>query len=163
MNVLGIDPGLSGALAVFQNGELRALYDMPLVGYKISGGKTRNEINVPNLENKVTLCTFDMCYLEGVNGMPGRGATEFRFGESYGMIKATLACNRVPYELVSPQRWKAHFGLTKDKDAARALAAEKFPDKAHYFKRKKDDGRAEAALIGLYGLEISGFDFNLNS
>jgi hypothetical protein len=38
------------------------------------------------------------------------------------------------------------------KDMARSKAIERWPAKADLFKRKSDDGRAEAALIGIAGL-----------
>jgi crossover junction endodeoxyribonuclease RuvC len=56
--------------------------------------------------------------------------------------------------LVKPQKWKKHFSLDKDKDKSRALANRRFPDNHQDFARKKDDGRAEAALIALYGAEV---------
>jgi crossover junction endodeoxyribonuclease RuvC len=52
---------------------------------------------------------------------------------------------------VAPAIWKKHFGLSTDKDASRALAGQTFPDQADLWKLKKQDGRAEAALIALYG------------
>jgi len=56
-------------------------------------------------------------------------------------------------QYVTPSKWKAHFGLTRDKGVSRGMAMQRFPEYAEKFKRVKDDGRAEAALIALYGQE----------
>jgi crossover junction endodeoxyribonuclease RuvC len=57
---------------------------------------------------------------------------------------------------VSPAVWKKHFKLPADKEASRALALPLFPATAEHFARKKDHGRAEAALIARYGSEVLG-------
>ena len=50
-----------------------------------------------------------------------------------------------------PASWKRRFGLTgQDKDAARLLAIQRFPAAALQLQRKKDNGRADALLIGLW-------------
>jgi crossover junction endodeoxyribonuclease RuvC len=54
---------------------------------------------------------------------------------------------------VTPAKWKKHFGLNRDKGVSRSKATERFPEYANLFSRVKDDGRAEAALIALYGAE----------
>lgn len=162
-NFIGIDPGLSGAIAVIENGDLY-VFDMPVLEYDISGKKKRKELNVGKLAGLLDVANCQ-AYLEGVAGMPGMGGTQmFAFGQSYGMTKAALALKGVPYEIISPQKWKNYFGLKKTrgmttsefKTLSRELAMQKFPARAERFKRKKDDGRAEAALIALYGLEQSG-------
>lgn len=161
MNIIGIDPGLTGAIAIIQDGEIY-VHDMPTLAYTIANGKTRKEMDIARFSNIVRQVPAANAYVEALNGRPGRGATEFRIGENYGMIKASLALNGKPYNLVSPQAWKSHYGLkklkgmtsTEFKTLSRKKAMEKFPDRARLFSRKKDDGRAEAALIALYGLEL---------
>ena len=59
----------------------------------------------------------------------------------------------IPTIHVSPGKWKKHFGLTSDKEKSRALAIATWPQSDH-FRRKKDDGRAEAALTALYGARV---------
>lgn len=163
---IGIDPGLSGAIALFDGIDIH-VYEMPVLEYSISGGKTRKEINIGKLATYIRRKENPIAYMEAINGRSSRGGfTEFRFGESYGMTKAALVLTGTPYNLVSPQAWKSYFGLKKTKgmtkaefkDLSRKLAMEKFPARANLFKRKKDDGRAEAALIALYGFEQSGLN-----
>jgi hypothetical protein len=57
----------------------------------------------------------------------------------------------VPTFEVDPSAWKKTMRLSTDKNASRALASQYFPDCADQWARVKDDGRAEAALIALYG------------
>ena len=66
-----------------------------------------------------------------------------------------MACVGHGYEMhyATPASWKKHFKLSKDKGVSRATASQRFPQNAELFKRVKDDGRAEAALIALYGYE----------
>ncbi len=153
MDVIGIDPGLDGGIAIISDAGV-LIYDMPTVEYSISGGKMRREINIGALTSIIRK-VHGTAYVEALNGRPGRGATEFRLGETYGMIKAVCVLTGTPYKLVSPQRWKKHFNLTKDKDTSRAKASAIFPDRAKMFARKKDDGRAEAALIAHYGKSMA--------
>jgi len=62
-----------------------------------------------------------------------------------------LAAHRIPVQYVTPSIWKKHFGLSKEKGVSRGFAIQRFPEHAESFQRVKDDGRAEAALIALYG------------
>ena len=84
--------------------------------------------------------------------MPGQGVSSmFNFGMGYGAIQGVLAGLCVPLHLVTPQKWKKHQGLIgKDKDCARTLAQQLYPEAS--LARKKDIGRADAILIGDYGL-----------
>lgn len=151
-NFIGIDPGLSGAICLMSGNNV-LIYDIPVLEYKIAGGKTRRELNIGAFATIIRKVN-GVAWLEALNGRPGRGATEFRIGENYGMIKAALVLTGTPYKTVSPQKWKAHYGLKKDKELSRQKAIELFPDKAKMFSRKKDNDRAEAALIALYGSKM---------
>lgn len=74
----------------------------------------------------------------------------FQFGRSLGVIEGVLGGLKVPVTLVVPRRWQAVMGV-RGKDNTRAQAANLLPDQRELFARKKDDGRADAALIALYG------------
>jgi crossover junction endodeoxyribonuclease RuvC len=80
------------------------------------------------------------------------GPQGFKTGLGYGQLRMLLASNFLPYRIVSPMAWRRFMGLSGDKDAARALASRLAPKDADQWARKKDDGRAEAALIALYGV-----------
>lgn len=78
----------------------------------------------------------------------------FNFGQTLGLIKATLRLNNLEPEMVEPVVWKKHFLLTNQaKDAARHRAMKLMPDSAKWLQRVKDGGRADALLIAMYGAE----------
>ena len=94
-----------------------------------------------------------VAYLEKVHAMPGQGVTSmFNFGMGYGSIQGILAAAGIPVKLVTPQEWKKYHGLIRmDKDCARLLAQRLYPQAS--LARKKDIGRADAMLIGDYGVQ----------
>ena len=150
--ILGIDPGFSGAFAVLNPTTMNlGVADMPVV--KNTKGKT--ELDLPALYDLLTPPTRNVtAILEFVAARPNQGApATFRFGQGFGAIQMALAAHQIPVQYVTPAKWKRHFGLSKDKGASRGLANQRFPINAKDFRRVKDDGRAEAALIALYGKE----------
>ncbi len=150
---IGIDPGLSGAIAVLEdNGKYVALYDMPAM---LLTGK-RQQVNASELANIFSTWQQKrrgslVAYLERVSAMPGQGVSSmFSFGMSYGIVQGALAALEIPVALVSPNKWKKAAGLQgKEKDYARSLAQQLYPQAA--LGRKKDIGRADAILIARFG------------
>ena len=153
--VIGIDPGLGGALALLTaEGVLLDVADMPVLA---DGAAGRKAINAPLFAATVRSWGAGLAYVELVGPRPGEGAVgAFGFGRSRGIIEGTLGALAVPLEMVAPAWWKRRVGIPpgKDgaKDAARSAAIRRWPALAEKFARKKDDGRAEAALIGLAGM-----------
>lgn len=154
MRVLGIDPGASGAVALLEaaSGGPRLLWvqDMPAM-IVMSGATKKARVN-PGLVGKIFKENWDadMAVIEEVGPMPKQGVSStFQFGVSYGICLGALGASGVRYRTVRPYDWRTKVGLKRadTKDASRALAIRMFPDMAHMFQRKKDDGRAEAALI----------------
>lgn len=166
-SILGIDPGVSGALALFApnlsaaSGARWQVIDMPVIG-------ERAELNASALRDWLRRMEPEHAYLEFVAAMPsipdangkrrGMGVTSaFRFGGMFFAIKAVLACCDVPFSLVTPQSWKKSASLMKsDKEASRLRALQLFPDQAAALARKKDQNRAEAMLIARYGAIVMG-------
>ena len=164
MIYIGIDPGLSGAVAVIQDteayfGEHRIdVYDTPTA--LVEGEKTKRKYLVP------AMCRLLVQYakrndvlavLEHVHSMPKQGvASSFCFGEGKGMWEGILAAFEIPTELVSPQRWKKAIMADqgKEKSAARFKAMALFPSLADHLKLVKHDGRAEALLMAEYGKRL---------
>ena len=95
------------------------------------------------------------CVLEKVNAMPGQGVVSmFNFGQNYGFIQGVLKAYGIPYELVTPQKWKKEFSCTSDKNTSIEVCKRLFPNvnlKATDRCRKDHDGMAEALLIAEYG------------
>ena len=146
--MIGIDPGQTGAIAVFRDSIPVEVYDMPVMARVRGSGE---EVNAHELGSILAQYTRDgsEALLESVSAMPGQGVSSmFRFGEGFGVVKGVLGALGIPYSLVTPQRWKKQYGLIgKDKDAARSLAITRYPGMADKLKRKKDVGRADAILI----------------
>ena len=155
MFILGIDPGNSGAIASYDGKDV-VIIDMPIIKAKSRG----NEIVWSQLANDFIKAEFymaDHAFIEKVGAMPGQGvASMFKFGYAAGGVRGIIAANWIAVTLVTPPVWKKFQGLIgftkKAKSAAsRARASDLFPGKCDLFKRVKDDGRAEAALIAHYG------------
>lgn len=145
--ILGIDPGLEGALAYFfpDRPERIACEDMPVVA---------GNVDAVTLAAGIESMMPDEVFLEQVGSMPGQGvASTFKFGRGFGTVIGVCGALKRPLHLVAPTRWKAHFRLSADKEASRALALRTFPVCGFQFQRKKDHGRAEAALLARYGAE----------
>jgi hypothetical protein len=144
--ILGVDPGVSGATAFYfpTAPERVAVEDMPTVA---------REVDTATLAQRIGQMAPDLAIVELVNAMPKQGVVStFRFGVSYGAVRGVISAIGVPVHLVAPSRWKRHFGLNAEKEAARGLALRFWPTSEH-FGRKKDHGRAEAALLARYGAE----------
>lgn len=148
---IGIDPGISGAIAIIHDHGGVTFHDMPTVT-KLNG--KGNQVDAATLANVLReYAVADIAYLEQVGAMPGQGVTSmFSFGDSFGVIRGILAAVGIPYCLVRPQKWKKRAGLSgRDKDAARAVAMNLYPSASSGLSRKKDVGRADALLLAHYG------------
>ena len=93
--------------------------------------------------------------IENVGPMPGEGIiSASKFAGSIWMARTAAVMGGIPYHMVTPQKWKKHFGLAKEKDLARQKALQLFPKRAARLKYKKDHNFAEAALIARYQWEL---------
>ncbi len=151
---MGIDPGLSGALAIIDaKKKVILLDDLPLVIVPAcrKGGKVEKVIDANTLYKILKLHLPGVCMVERVHSRPGQGAVStFAFGQSYGAALAVLDVAGVERHSVSPATWKKHYGLNSDKELSLQLALKKFPAAASLLTRKKDHGRAEALLLADY-------------
>lgn len=153
--ILGIDPGLSGALAVYDPDikEMLKVADMPL---KSAGGKKSSKMEVDAISLSLFVEGFfsrlSYCVVEKVHAMPHQGVVSmFRFGQSLGVVEGVLGSFFLPILWVYPQVWKNQMGLSYNKETSRAMAEGLFPKNRASLLRKKDDGRAEAMLLAVYG------------
>jgi crossover junction endodeoxyribonuclease RuvC len=152
MLIYGIDPGFTGAIALYwpDTGKLE-VHDMPVM--KNPTGKT-----IINPHGVLDILANEggksLAVIEQVAAMRGQGVSSmFRFGEGYGHLQMACAACKLPLKYVTPASWKKHFNLSRDKGVSRGVAMQRFPDQAQQFSRVKDDGLAEASLIALYGAE----------
>ncbi len=149
---IGIDPGLSGAIAIISPESLK-IFDMPTMTVE-RNGKAKRQVSASELADIFSPYDSSKChvYVEKVSAMAGQGVTSvFSFGRSFGMIEGILAAFRLPVTYVAPATWVKAVGRGQGKDASRARAMELFPNNQADFKLKKWDGRADAALIAYWG------------
>lgn len=152
MRVAGVDPGGSGALALLEGPSLIAVTDMPI--FVVTRGKgSGKELDAHGLRQLLETWAPDVLWFEKVGPMSTDGAMEaFRFGDLSGGAKAICKLFSKRFEPVLPQTWKKEMGLIgKTKDDSRVMATNMWPAAAGEFRRKMDEGRAEAALIAEYG------------
>jgi crossover junction endodeoxyribonuclease RuvC len=153
MIIIGIDPGISGAISILENKKILEVYDTPTM---IDGKKNKRQINSAQVTNIIKERLKDgkeiAVVVEHVNAMPGQGVTSmFNFGQSFGVIKGICAALSLPIYFVRPTKWKKHFNLIKtNKDASRTKVIEAYPGISDKLHRKKDSNRADAILIALY-------------
>jgi len=153
MIIIGIDPGISGAISILENKKILEVYDTPTM---IDGKKNKKQINSAQVTNIIKERLKDgkevIVVVEHVNAMPGQGVTSmFNFGQSFGVIKGICAALGLPIYFVRPSKWKKHFNLIKtNKDASRTKVIEAYPEISSKLHRKKDSNRADAILIALY-------------
>jgi crossover junction endodeoxyribonuclease RuvC len=153
---IGIDPGLSGAVAVLPEGWI---FDTPTA--IVSSGK-RQRREYLEAEMAAMLAPFvedSVAAIEKVHAMPRQGvASMFTMGVGLGVWRGILAALGIPFDLVTPQRWKAVMmdGMGKEKEAARTRALQLFPGLTPSLRLKKHHGRAEALLIAEYRRRLEG-------
>lgn len=150
---IGIDPGLSGAIAVLNGTDSLIVIDMPTMTVE-RNGKAKRQVSATELAQLLGDAKSDDChvFVERVSAMAGQGVTSvFSFGRSFGMIEGILAALRMPVTYVAPATWVKGVKRGTGKDASRQRAMELFPANQADFKRVKDDGRSDAALIAYWG------------
>lgn len=145
--ILGVDPGKTGALAVLhpQLG-LLDVHDMPeATGHPLGA-------LVADMVRDYEPDRFGLAVVEKVHAMPRQGVSSvWTFAEGHGAVLGALGALGVPVRLVPPSTWKKALGLSSDKNASRQRAIETWPEHVRTFARVRDDGRAEAALLALFG------------
>lgn len=148
---IGIDPGAKGAIALFHGDAFADVGDMPTVIVK---GKAR--VDAAQLGEIIRAVRPHHAFMERVGAMPGQGVSSmFAFGMAAGIVMGALGALQIPLTLVTPAQWKVALRVPADKGGARARASQLLPAAAHHWPLVKHDGRAEAALIALYGLRSS--------
>lgn len=157
--ILGVDPGLSGALALLSSdGAALSILDVPTTTRKV-GKSLKRQIDPYALASWLELHRGRIAFamVEQVGAMPGQGVTSsFNFGFTAGAIRGCLAGAGITVRTVPPVVWKRKFGLLgQGKDASRGEASRRLPSHAAAWSRAKDDGRAEAALLAIYGIMLA--------
>ncbi len=156
MKIIGIDPGLSGAIAVLKDIKVLSLFEMPVMA---EGKKNKRQLNSAQLVNIIKENTNGdeeiAVIVEQVNAMPGQGVTSmFNFGQTFGAIKGVCAALGLPIFFVRPSKWKKHFELiNSSKDASRTKVIEMYPSFSKQLAKKKDVNKSDAILIARFFAE----------
>ena len=155
MFIIGIDPGISGAICFMENSKIIEVIDMPSMA---EGKKNKKQVNGSQVFNEITKYIKDKksnevkVDIEHVSAMPGQGVTSmFNFGQSFGILKGICSAMNLSMHFVRPVKWKKHFNLiNSSKDASRTKAIEIFPSFSKNLAKKKDANKADAILIASY-------------
>ena len=155
MLIIGIDPGIKGAICILKDGVVIDVFDMPVMPV---GKKNKSQVNGSQIYNEILKVTKNedkqdvKVVIEQVSAMPGQGVTSmFNFGQSYGVLKGIFSAMQIPMDFVSPVKWKKYFNLINtQKDSSRTKAIEFFPYISAKLSRKKDANKADAILIASF-------------
>ena len=153
MKIIGIDPGLSGAIAFLENNKVLGIFDMPVMS---EGKKNKKQLNSAQLVNifreNMNNEEETIVVVEQVNAMPGQGVTSmFNFGQTFGAIKGVCAALNLPIFFVRPYKWKKYFELlNSSKDASRTKVIEMYPKLSNQLTKKKDVNKSDAILIAKF-------------
>ena len=155
MLIIGIDPGISGAICFFENGEVKEIIEMPTMA---DGKKNKRQVNGTQIYNEIVKRIENLSkkeiyvVIEQVSAMPGQGVTSmFNFGQSFGVIKGICSAMQLSTYYIRPVKWKKYFGLIKsEKDASRTKVIEIFPYISSNLSKKKDANKADAILIASF-------------
>ena len=158
MLIIGIDPGISGAICFFENGKILDVVEMPTM---TDGKKNKRQVNGAQIFNEIlkrinrTDKHSIRVVIEQVSAMPGQGVTSmFNFGQSFGILKGICSAMQLPMYFIRPAKWKKYFSLiNSEKDASRTKAIEMFPYFSSQLSKKKDSNKADAILIASFYYE----------
>ena len=156
MKIIGIDPGLSGAIAILEDNKVLSIFDMPVMA---EGKKNKRQLNsaqlVDIIKENIKINDDIAVVVEQVNAMPGQGVTSmFNFGQTFGAIKGVCAALELPIFFVRPSKWKKHFELiNSSKDSSRTKVIEMYPSLSSQLAKKKDVNKSDAILIARFYTE----------
>ena len=157
--ILGVDPGISGAFALYDPdaNALAFVADVPTHKVQINSSP-RNVQDIWAISRTIDMhaASIRLAVIEEPHAMPAQGvASAFTFGRALGEFVGIVAANFIRIEFVRPAVWKRAMGLSHDKDQSRRQATKMWPQHGNLFERRKDDGRAEAALLAVYGKKVA--------
>tara|TARA_B100000941_G_C28155537_1_gene374658 strand:- start:76 stop:561 length:486 start_codon:yes stop_codon:yes gene_type:complete len=153
MKVIGIDPGLSGAIAILEEKKVISIIEMPVMA---EGKKNKRQLNsaqlVTIIKENIKASEEVAVVVEQVNAMPGQGVTSmFNFGQTFGAIKGVCAALNLPIFFVRPSKWKKYFELiNSSKDSSRTKVIEMYPSLSNQLSKKKDVNKSDAILIARF-------------
>lgn len=164
--VLGVDPGGTGAFAVYctETRRLVSVEDMP-VWFQAVGKRKRKRVDalaLADMFDVYEMMGVELVVMEAVGGRTGQGAAAgFVFGYGVGLIYMAALYSRIVIETVPPASWKKVMNVpgkqAADDSAIIARADELFPHDRHNFRGErggKKVDRAEAAMLAKFGADF---------
>lgn len=171
--VIGIDPGKTGAVAIFRNKKFHSVFDCPLG----VGKNGKSEFNIPEMAKLLKAGEYDKdckrsAIIEQQHAFAQQGGVgNFTSGQGYGIWLTSLFMTGFNANLVTSQMWRGVIFTESEKNQIQSLetlkerkaarkalsiqrAKELWPKSIPYLSRKKDDGRAEAILIATAGIRM---------
>jgi crossover junction endodeoxyribonuclease RuvC len=164
--IIGIDPGINGAVAFVEVDKAGTIINITLISTpSIQRVNAKGKaIACPELVKRIRTVlkkyqASDIpkhAFLESVHSMTRQGvSSSFSFGKAVGIVEGIFSAFDIPITLVTPQKWKKHFGLLKqEKDDSRKYVINNYPELTDQLSLKKHVDKAEAFLIAMYGLEL---------
>lgn len=166
--VFGVDPGVSGAIAVVADGEPAGFIDMPTETRQSGNGQIVDGHQLGALLRGVMIQhrgAHVFAAIERVQAMPDKlkgvrqgSSSVFNFGQADGIARGVIRCLGIPLVSVEPSQWKRRYNLIGvEKHFSRSYVIGRFPHLAGQLGRVKDHGRSDALLVALYALETERF------
>ena len=157
MRVVGVDPGVSGGLALLEDGKLADMIAMPVDVVEI-GKHKRREINEERVRSTLQTWAPGMVVIEKVWAMKVAGRSQgasssFSFGAGWGLVRGIVCGLGFPRMLLTPQAWQRIMLEGYPKGAEQQVADALWPG-ADWTAIPTKDSRAgvvDAALIAEAG------------
>ena len=156
MVVVGIDNGLSGAIARIA-GKTAYADPMPTINVK-KRNKVKRFYNIPKIVEILKKSKANHVFLEEARAMPKQGVVSmFNIGRGYGLIEGILAALEYSYTIVNPKTWQKTMldGVGGDTKSASVIVAKRLFPKVSLLPTerctKENDGLSDALLIAEYG------------
>ena len=154
MIAIGIDPGVTGAIAFVDGRGSCVIEDLPTLALP-GEGRIGRRIDGAALAKIIRAnCPIGIAaeaLVEGERAMGGKNSAvriHFSLGRTVGSIEAVLEVLRIPHTAIDPQKWKGFYGLGEIKRESIQKAAQLYP--LSFLKQAKDHNKAEALLIAHY-------------
>lgn len=165
---IGVDGGISGAIAIVATTGAVSVFDIPSVERQV-GARKRNvfdpgaylellhSLGLKSEASPVRLALFErggeIPFVDN-QGRRKHQSGMYAYGFTNGQMIMGVRALDVWTDIVEPQTWKRHFHLLgKDKEASRAKASELYPYSQMLWKNKGHHNRAEAVLIARYAMD----------
>jgi len=159
--VIGIDPGLSGGIAIMRSTQLVDVIPIPTTERDVDAAKLIKWIRLHTFADPYIGGLSVIAYIENVHSMPGQGvASVFKFGFVTGKLEGIIETLEIPLKKVTPQAWKKELleGTPKDKQATIDYCLRVFPgvNLIAQGARTYHSGMADALCIAEYGYRKEG-------